>query len=64
MAVSRDISLLAIKSVQGGGGGAESYNSLSNKPEINGVELIGNKTSSELGISLVGEYSNENLKLS
>ena len=28
----------------GGGGGTENYNDLSNKPQINGVELSGNKT--------------------
>lgn len=39
----------------GGGGGGETgtsnYNDLSNKPSINGVTLIGNKTSEDLGIS-------------
>lgn len=34
----------------GGGGGASNYNDLSNKPQINGVELTGNKSSSDLGI--------------
>lgn len=35
----------------GGGGGTSNYNQLSNKPQINGVELSGNKSSSDLGIS-------------
>lgn len=35
----------------GGGGGTSNYNDLSNKPKINGVELTGNKTSDDLGIS-------------
>ena len=35
----------------GGGGGTTNYNELSNKPKINGVELSGNKTSEELGIT-------------
>lgn len=35
----------------GGGGGTTNYNLLSNKPKINGVELSGNKTTSELNIS-------------
>ena len=35
----------------GGGGGATNYNDLNNKPQINGVELSGNKTSDDLGIS-------------
>lgn len=34
----------------GGGGGTSNYNQLSNKPQINGVELVGNKSSSDLGI--------------
>lgn len=34
----------------GGGGGTTNYNSLSNKPQINGVTLAGNKTAAELGI--------------
>lgn len=37
----------------GGGGGGSSttnYNSLTNKPKINGVELTGNKTSADLGV--------------
>lgn len=35
----------------GGGGGTTNYNSLTNKPQINGVELVGNKTSSDLNIT-------------
>lgn len=34
----------------GGDGGTENYNELYNKPQINGVELIGNKNSDELGL--------------
>ena len=34
----------------GGGGSSSNYNNLSNKPQINGVELSGNKTASDLGI--------------
>lgn len=36
----------------GGGGGTSDYNDLSNKPSINGVELSGNKTASQLGINI------------
>lgn len=36
----------------GGGGGTSDYNDLNNKPSINGVELSGNKTSVQLGISI------------
>lgn len=35
----------------GGQGGTSNYNDLENKPKINNVELTGNKTAQELGIS-------------
>lgn len=35
----------------GGGGGTLNYNDLYNKPQINGVELAGNKSSSDLGLA-------------
>lgn len=38
----------------GGSGGSSNYSDLANKPQINGVELSGNKTSAELGI-ITGE---------
>lgn len=34
----------------GGGGGTSNYNELSNKPQINGNELSGNKTAAQLGL--------------
>lgn len=34
----------------GGGGGTMNYNALTNKPKINGVELVGNKSFEELGV--------------
>lgn len=34
-----------------------SYNALSNKPQIGGIELIGNKSLLQLGIQPAGEYS-------
>ena len=34
-----------------GGGGTTNYNDLTNKPQINGIELKGNKTTSNLNIS-------------
>lgn len=37
-------------SVGGGGGGTSNYNDLSNKPQINGTTLSGNKTSANLSI--------------
>lgn len=36
--------------LSGGGGGTDDYEELSNKPSINNVELIGNNTSSDLGV--------------
>ena len=36
--------------IPSGGGGTSNYENLRNKPQINGVELSGNKTSSDLGI--------------
>lgn len=42
---------LARKNSDGGGGSAtDDYNDLSNKPQIDGVELSGNKTLADLGI--------------
>lgn len=42
----------------GGGGGTSDYTDLTNKPKINNVELSGNKTSTQLGItaSALGAY--------
>lgn len=37
----------------GGGGGTTNYNGLTNKPQINGVELKNNKTLTELGIVIL-----------
>lgn len=52
MSVSIETLLLAKKLAGGGGGGGgtSNYNQLTNLPQINGVTLIGNKTSSQLGI--------------
>lgn len=41
-------------------GGATNYNALSNKPKINNVELIGNKTLEDLGIKQ--EYTANDIK--
>lgn len=35
---------------QGGGGGTSDYSQLENKPQINGHELNGSKTSADLGL--------------
>lgn len=39
----------------GGGGGTTNYNQLSNKPQINGHTLSGNKTASDLGFGDLAE---------
>ena len=40
--------------VDGGSGGASDYPDLTNKPQINGVTLTGNKTTNDLGITASG----------
>lgn len=40
-----------LKGSGGGGGGTFDYDELDNKPTINGVELVGNKTTEDLGIT-------------
>lgn len=47
---------------QGGSGGTNNYNDLIFKPQINGVELTGNKTLDELGIEQLKEGSNIEIK--
>ena len=39
-------------SAQGGSSGTTDYELLENKPQINGIELLGNKSLSELGIDI------------
>ena len=43
-----------------GGGGTTNYEELNNKPQINGVELKGNKTTEELGINIPTKTSDLN----
>lgn len=40
-----------------GSAGTTDYNNLSNKPQVNSVELSGNKTLDELGIQAKGDYA-------
>lgn len=47
----------------GGGGGTTNYQDLSNKPSINGVELLGNKTAQDLGLQPNGDYATTSSKL-
>lgn len=44
-------------SISGGSGGTGDYNQLTNKPQINSVELSGNKTLADLGIQAAGNYA-------
>lgn len=52
---------IAKGNIGGGSGGTTNYNDLKNKPKINGVELSGNKTSDDLGISGMTEEQEEQL---
>ena len=55
-ASENDYDLTWIDSAQTGGGTSD-YNQLTNKPQINSVELSGNKTLEELGIQPAGDYA-------
>ena len=44
-----------VKDIGGGGGGSSTYAELPDKPKINNVELVGNKTLAQLGIAAVTE---------
>ena len=43
------------------GGGTRDYNALVNKPQIEGVVLIGNKNINEIGIGTITEQDIDNL---
>ena len=49
--LSDEILLGLINKNSGGGGGTTNYNDLSNKPQIGGVTLTGNKSASDLGLA-------------
>jgi len=49
-ATREEIFLKAIADNGGGGGGTTDYEQLTNKPKVNGVELSGDKSSSQLGL--------------
>ena len=49
-----------IETLETGGGtgsGTTDYNDLTNKPQINGHELSGNKSASDLGLQAAGDYA-------
>ena len=47
---------LGVLEENGGGGGTSDYSDLENKPQVNGIELVGNKTAEELGLQPKGDY--------
>ena len=49
---------VTISATGGGGGGTSDYLQLSNKPKINGVELVNNITTGDLGI-VIPQYTSE-----
>lgn len=57
-----NISLLGAGDIQigGGSGGTSNYNELANKPQINGVTLAGNQSTSDLGINIPTKVSDLN----
>lgn len=56
VSVSVDGNNVTISSTGGGGtGGTTDYTQLTNKPQINSVELTGNKTSADLGLATASE---------
>lgn len=50
------VNVSAKNGLNGGGAGVSDYPDLTNKPRINSVELVGNKTLTELGIQPKGNY--------
>lgn len=60
--MAKEIEIELLSPMREGGGGTGNYNQLENKPQINGVELVGNKTTEELGIKIptkVSELEND-----
>ena len=61
LGIGSDGMVTPVDGTGGGSGGTTNYNDLTNKPSINGVELSGNKTSDDLGISGMTEEQEEQL---
>lgn len=61
LGIGSDGMVTPVEGTGGGSGGTTNYNDLANKPQINGVELSGNKTSDDLGISGMTEEQKEQL---
>ena len=56
LAVGTDGNVELVDAPSGGGGGTSNYNSLTNRPQINGVTLTGNKTAADLNLQAAGDY--------
>lgn len=52
-----DIVARALAAQNSGNTGTTDYSKLTNKPQINNIELSGNKTSQELGLQPAGDYA-------
>lgn len=49
--------VLGSGNIEVGGGGTSDYTQLTNKPQINSVELTGNKSLSDIGVQPAGDYA-------
>lgn len=56
LAVGTDGNVELVDAPSGGEGGTSNYNSLTNRPQINGVTLTGNKTATDLNLQAAGNY--------
>ncbi len=56
LAVGTDGNVELVDAPSGGEGGTSNYNSLTNRPQINGVTLTGNKTAADLNLQAAGDY--------
>lgn len=56
-----DNTWIKIETGGGGGGGTTDYNQLTNKPSVNGVELVGNRSSDDLDVSPESRVEGEQL---
>lgn len=56
-AIVDDQLCMVVTNVNGGGGGTSDYTNLENKPQINGVTLVGNKTTADLGITTYSQFA-------
>lgn len=55
---SFDTRFIIVKGKDGSQGGTYNYEELENKPQINNVELVNNKSLDDLNIQVKGNYAN------